>query len=282
MGKTSKTMLEECRICGQRGKLNEIQIVRNGYKLAYCTACKTVLTTNRPDLQELGDMYNQLFSHGAYEEHRAMFAAIKAGKPAWGFYHKRILRKIEQLCGGKDLVEIGGGVGAFGVLATSRGWHYVDYDISEVAVGIARQLGLEAYTFRPEEYPPLAPFSTDVLFMWEVIEHVWDVHGYLDVIWQTLRPGGLFVLSTPNYNYMESCPHWGPLSTPPIHCNFFTEQTLGKILQIHGFSLIKIVRKKFYRPRINFRSILFSVRQALALDEPMTLCAVARRDARKS
>ena len=113
-----------------------------------------------------------VFERGGYEQHRAEFELIKSGKPPHEFYRGRLLKRIQRMCNGRSLIEIGGGTGSFGVLVKSRGWNYVNYDISEVAVNFCRELSLEAYCFDGGSPPPLFPQSADAVVMWEVIEHV--------------------------------------------------------------------------------------------------------------
>ena len=45
---------------------------------------------------------------------------------------------------------------------------------------------------------PLRDGCADVVVSLQVVEHVWDLRRYLDETARVLRPGGLFVCSTPN------------------------------------------------------------------------------------
>lgn len=225
--------------------------------------------------------YNHLFEKGAYARHRREFEMLKSGHLPRAFYRKRLLGRIEERLDARRLVEIGGGTGSFGVLARSRGWNYTDYDISEVAVGFARQLSLDAHRFSAGAVPPLAPRSVDLVVMWEVIEHVWNVHAYLRVIGESLRPGGAFLFSTPNYDQREyqSFLDEGFPSSPPIHLNFFTEESLRNSLRASGhFETPHIFKRRVYRPDPTFNDMLRSLRMALFLERPRKLYGIAYRN----
>ena len=256
--------------------MNRTHQTSNGYELFRCGACQTILVDAKPPSGEIARVYDELFERGGYEMHRREFSALRSGKAALSLFRQFMIRKIERMAPGKRLVEIGGGSGAFGVLARARGWHYVDYDISDVAVGFARELGLEAHRLEPDRAPEMPPASADVVVMWEVIEHLWEAHSYLRAIRQALRPDGLLLLSTPNLAYQTELEKTGPLSSPPLHVNFFDKASLTETLRRAGFSQASVWPKRFYRPALTLGSLRRSLRWALGLDPPMTLLAVAR------
>jgi len=231
-----------------------------------------------PEPEELVRIYNGLFKDGDFEHHRAEFELIKSGRMPPNFYRRRLLKSVERICGGRTLVEIGGGTGAFGVMAANRGWQYTNYDISDVAVTFCRRLSLNANLFNAGSLPPLMPQSVDLIVMWEVVEHVWNLRGYLDHVRMALKPPGLFLFSTPNYltPYYQNSNRWGPLAAPPIHVNFFTKESLETSLRMRGFRQNRIFKRRIYRPQWSLRGVAKSIRCALYLDEPETLYGTAQ------
>lgn len=233
---------------------------------------------DRPESGEIAAIYDRLFREGEYEEHRAEYEAIKAGKRVHNFYRSYLLKRIERSCHKGNMVEIGGGTGGFGVLAKSRGWQYLNYDISNVAVDYARQLGLDAYVFDVEKIPPLPSRSANAVVMWEVIEHVWNVYDYLSAISESLKPNGALILSTPNFDFQSEFEKTRPaLCTPPVHVNFFTEHSLKTTLEYAAFRNIQVIKRRLYRPAINVKSIIMSLKWGFGLYPPKTLYAIARR-----
>lgn len=111
---------------------------------------------------------------------------------------------VRDLVRGKEVLDFGCGSG-YGTARIADGCaRIVGIDISAEAVDYARDKfragNLEFAAIPPVEDAPL-PFadqSFDVVLSFQVIEHVPDVGRYLSEIARVLRPGGAFVVATPD------------------------------------------------------------------------------------
>ncbi len=269
--------MDSCRICGKTVALNPFNRRSNGYQLYCCAACKTVLVNAQPAPEAIARVYDELFGVGDYAMHRHEFDVLKSGNGRLSLFREYTIRNIERVVRGRRMAEIGGGSGAFGVLARSRGWDYIDHDVSTTAVTFARQLGLRADVIRPGAPPDLPSESVDVVVMWEVIEHVWNVQEYLLAVQRALRPAGKLFLSTPNLAYQDELERTGLLSSPPLHVNFFNASSLAYALRCAGFAQPIVRAKRWFRPELTVKGILRSARWALGIDPSMTLLASATR-----
>ncbi len=251
----------------------------NGYDLYRCETCATEHVIDAVNPEAIAELYDTLFTDGRYDHHRLDFEKALKHNYAGGHYRKYLMRQIEKTITGRDLVEIGGGTGAFGSWARTRGWRYVDYDISSVAVDYARKLGHEAHCIEPGSLPDLAPESADVIVMWDVIEHVGNVYDYLMLIQRALRPNGVFVFSTPNFrrNGYRNQVRKPSTNSPPIHLSFFTEESARTALEIAGFQKVDMYRRRLYRPSASWKSALYSVQIALGIKETKRLHGIARK-----
>ncbi len=277
--------MHECRICGARGKPEETGDSGNGFPLLRCSGCGVVLAGRAPDPENRKRIYDRMFAAegSEYRKLQAEFEQLYAGRSSLDhvrkYFHRRgLLRRLERRVRGRELAEIGGGAGSFGVIARARGWRYVNYDVSEAAVEFAKQLGLEARVFRPEELPPLEPDSAAAVVLWEVLEQVWDVRSYLERLRAALQPGGALLLSTPNWDmpaYRARIEQGAVRSAPPVHVNFFTQQTLEGALRCAGFDPVRVAKRHLYLPHAKLHSWKESVSWALRRDEPPTLWALA-------
>lgn len=118
-------------------------------------------------------------------------------------------------------------------------------DISDKAVELAREKYPELQ-FRQGELNliPLENNSYDFISMVEVIEHLVDVDGVLEEISRVLKPGGLFLITTTDFNWLKCVliaafyfeRYFYP--TNP-HVRFFTKNTLSQVLISHGLSVVK-------------------------------------------
>jgi 2-polyprenyl-3-methyl-5-hydroxy-6-metoxy-1,4-benzoquinol methylase len=237
------------------------------------------MVENRPESNELRLIYDQLFDKGEYIQHRSDFENLKSGRIPVFFYRRNLLKYSEKVCQGRNLIEIGGGTGAFGVFARNRGWEYTNYDISETAIRFCKELSLKAHCFSIGTTPPLPSHSADTIVMWEVIEHVWNLKEYFQSVRNALRPGGLFLFSTPNFMTPthQKTDSWGPLGSPPVHLNYFTQETIENALQTNDFKVIRVFKQRIVRPDWNIKSILKHLRFALFIDEPETLLGIASK-----
>jgi SAM-dependent methyltransferase len=84
----------------------------------------------------------------------------------------------------------------------------------------------------------------DVAVMFDVIEHLFDPRAVLEATRRALRPGGLLVVSTPNYDALSRHvlgESWAVLS-PLEHLYYFNETTLMRMLGSTGFARTSMVR----------------------------------------
>jgi 2-polyprenyl-3-methyl-5-hydroxy-6-metoxy-1,4-benzoquinol methylase len=118
-------------------------------------------------------------------------------------------------------------------------------DISEKAI----EMALEKYPkiqFRQASLNkiPFESASFDSIVMVEVIEHLVDIDGTLEDLSRVLKPGGLLLITTTDFNWLKAViiamfyfeKYFYP--TNP-HVRFFTKSTLTEVLLAHGFKVIK-------------------------------------------
>ena len=83
------------------------------------------------------------------------------------------------------------------------GWNSTGVEPDETARGIA--LSDHQTTLLPgEALQTLAPGSFDAITLWHVLEHVHELHSYLDHIRTLLKPGGSLLIAVPNYTSSDA------------------------------------------------------------------------------
>jgi SAM-dependent methyltransferase len=80
----------------------------------------------------------------------------------------------------------------------------------------------------------LSAYSYDIVITRQVLEHISDLHDFLEGIKQILATDGLLVIEIPDHcmNY-----HFSDYSFWEEHINYFTLNTLQQLLASHGFSI---------------------------------------------
>ena len=74
----------------------------------------------------------------------------------------------------------------------------------------------------------------DIITCFEVIEHVLDVNAFVNEVYTYLKPGGLFIFSTPNNKRIQIHEKW---DYPPIHVSRFKKMNIEILLKSNKFSL---------------------------------------------
>jgi 2-polyprenyl-3-methyl-5-hydroxy-6-metoxy-1,4-benzoquinol methylase len=166
-------------------------------------------------------------------------------------YQPLVQEMIQRLGRPGRMLEIGAGAGLFMKEAQNAGWQCVGTEIMDAAMEFAqRRLGLDVRKQSAEELSfPEASF--DAVAMLEVIEHLWEPRRALTAAHAVLRPSGLLVLTTPNYDALSRLilgTEWAVIS-PREHLYYFTTKTLDRLLAETGFDRIEhLVPQPGYGP----------------------------------
>ena len=120
-----------------------------------------------------------------------------------------------------------------------------------MAVNTCRERGVEIINgeFDPSWFPE---GSVDVITAFEVLEHLSDPLGELRKIHRSLRKGGLFFFTTPNFNALERRvlgSDYNILSYPD-HLAYYTPKTVDYLLQKCGFRKLRLQTTGFSVTRI--------------------------------
>lgn len=167
----------------------------------------------------------------------------------------RLQADIQELLGrhvpaGTRCVDVGCGDGrGAGAWLTARRCEYVGLDVSQNAVDLAGQLGLDARLIGDAAELPLESDQFDVAICIEVLEHVFQPKLAAAELLRVLKPGGVVIVTVPNVAYwmrrlaFALAGKWDPMgddlsSVEPWrdpHIRFFTAGALRKMLELVGF-----------------------------------------------
>ena len=159
--------------------------------------------------------------------------------------HAPMLALLQAHAGpGRRLLEVGTGAGLFLKAASRAGWEASGLELSDEGAAFARdRLGLDVRSER--EVMSFPPETFDVAVMFDVIEHLFDPRAVLEATRRALRPSGVLVVTTPNFNALSRFVlgiDWAVLS-PLEHTYYYTEVTLAAMLKASGFAQSRAVRR---------------------------------------
>ncbi|MBT4072092.1 MAG: class I SAM-dependent methyltransferase [Chloroflexi bacterium] len=140
------------------------------------------------------------------------------------------------------LLDFGSGFGYCIETATALGIEAVGVDLDDARITLSRAKGLNVLT--PPEYDDSSfdePF--DIIISQAVIEHVDNLHDYLESLTRWARKGSIFFLSgiTPRRIKMERKRGWWSKVMPIEHINYTNHKTLDRLMGQHGLKRIKNV-----------------------------------------
>lgn len=110
------------------------------------------------------------------------------------------LRQIAAHGGRGRILDIGCSVGTFLEAATAAGWDAVGLEPNPAAAARAKARGFQVHAgfFDRALAERMGPF--DVVHLSDVIEHVFDPVGFLSLASRVAAPGGLVVVTTPDFD----------------------------------------------------------------------------------
>lgn len=153
----------------------------------------------------------------------------------WFRRHEVVYQRLAHRCAGRDVLEAGcgEGYGADLIADVARRVIGLDYDEATVAHVRARYPRVDIRHGNLAELP-LPDASVDVVVNFQVIEHLWDQAQFVSECFRVLRPGGVFLVSTPN-RITFSPGRDTPLN--PFHTRELNAAELTELLETAGFEV---------------------------------------------
>ncbi len=203
-----------------------------------CKACSHVYLNPRPSIEDLDVIYpeNYYTLSGTGGLVARLQRVWEKGKVD-GYRH--VVGD-----GRRRILDVGCGDGRFlGVLEAfgPKEWEVVGIDFDSDAVEKCRAAGYTAYKKRVEDFEEGAN-SFDAVIMLQLIEHVADPLETSRKIFDLLKPGGVFVVETPNLAgidyrlFKDRC--WAHYHFPR-HWNLFSTDSLHRMLEKAGYEVVR-------------------------------------------
>jgi SAM-dependent methyltransferase len=138
------------------------------------------------------------------------------------------------------LLDIGSGTGTFAYEMKKHGWEVIGLEPDEGA----RKVAMELYQVElqdPAKLNDLQPKSFDAITLWHVLEHVHDLHGYLNHIRKLLKPNGKLLIAVPNYKAYDAVIYqefWAAYDVPR-HLYHFSPVSMKTLIERNEMKIEK-------------------------------------------
>ena len=216
------------------------------FNIWHCNTCTARFTQDIPAKNEIGKYY--------LSENYISHSDIKKGfiNSLYHYVRKRTLRskrnlieKYTKLSAG-NILDIGSGTGAFLDAMNRSEWKITGLEPDETARENAKKLyGL---SLQPSEQLFNLPSQTyDAITLWHVLEHVHDLHQYMDQLKNLLKPTGCLFIAVPNYTCYDANVYkefWAAYDVPR-HLYHFSPTAISQLLLQHSLQL-KDVKPMWY------------------------------------
>ncbi len=232
MLKEKMAKYRNCPICGRDE--NELIFVKSGFRHVRCHCGFIYVNPNAKDKfreEFFRDIYNS-WTEVLLTEKQIKIDNIKF---EYG------LNIIGPYINAKGLiVDIGAGTGQFLKSARDQGWDVCGVEFNKKAIKQIQSLGIDVID-KPLEDGTLKEASVDVVTLWEVLEHINDINGFMTNVSCILKPRGLLFICVPNINALVTRILHEKSGTFAgyAHINFFSIDSLGNLCEKHGFNILE-------------------------------------------
>jgi 2-polyprenyl-3-methyl-5-hydroxy-6-metoxy-1,4-benzoquinol methylase len=236
-----------CVLCGSgdyevcaSGTDFEYDTVEHEFHFVECRSCAHQYLNPRPSTDALDVIYPpNYYSFGGTTN--ALVARVQR------YWEARKVALYRSLVadGERRLLDVGCGDGRFLALLRDFGdpaWQMVGLEFDEGAVARCRAAGFEAHAERVEDFAEQSEQRGrfDAVIMLQLIEHVEDPALICERVHALLRPGGLFIIETPNLaglDYRIFRGRWWGHYHFPRHWHLFSRDSLVRMLESRGFEI---------------------------------------------
>lgn len=226
----SECMRWNCPICAE-SESYPVTVRADGFNVVQCASCGLVRVNPRPSDAELA----QVYLHDYYRTDATRGVGYDGvAPPGSRAAHRFERRRIETVgretpVAGKNLLEIGCGVGDFADLARRDGANVLATDTSPSIIELAASRYPSTH-FHTASLDQLLSErrAFDVVCAFEVIEHVSDPIAFLKGLAALTDPNGTIILSTPNVNHalVHGVDRWILFKRSFEHILYFAPETL--------------------------------------------------------
>lgn len=233
----------ECLVC----KSNQLQtlltatdytVSQQAFDIVQCKQCAHTFTQRVPEQDAIGPYYAaaSYVSHSDTQEglinklyHRIRNITL-ANK-------KRLVQKTTNKKQG-ILLDVGCGTGAFINTMKMAQWHVTGLEPDASARAKAASLyGIEPLP--SHEIFNLPAQQYDAISMWHVLEHVHQLHEYIEQLKLLLKDDGVLFVAVPNstsYDAAHYGKHWAAYDVPR-HLYHFTPNSMQYLMAQHGLKI---------------------------------------------
>lgn len=243
-----------CQSCHSK-KVSLFLSANKFYSLYKCSDCSVVFTFPQPKATKL---INQV----VYDSKKELESRIANFPIEYQRARVHVLNFMKYKKSGKYL-DVGCSYGIGLKAAHDLGFDVIGVEPTKKAANYARKHFKLEIIEKTLEKAKIKSNTFDVISLYDVLEHVPNLHKFLTEIRRILKPEGLLVIQSPNiesYAFKLLTVNWNWLLVPN-HLWHFSKKSISKLLKENGFLVEKFITEDVvYDFSSNFKSKIFHYR----------------------
>lgn len=214
------------------------------FSIVTCQSCGFHFTNPVPTIDKIGDYYKS----ESYVSHSSTNKGLinKIYQRVRKYTLKQKVNLVKRVSNGNDLMDIGAGTGHFLNAASNAGINALGLEPDQDARNFARRnFDVAIHDISDLYKQPKA--SRDVITMWHVLEHVYNLKADINEIVNILRPNGKLIIAVPNMNSFDAKHYkefWAAYDLP-IHLYHFTPTDIEMLFEEFDMVVEEILPMKF-------------------------------------
>ena len=242
-------IVSNCPVCNETEFTKFIECVdytvsQDKFTIVECQSCQFHFTNPIPFLVEIGEYYKS----ESYVSHSSTNKGLinKIYQTVRKYTLKQKVKLISKHSKGLNHLDIGAGTGHFINATTLSGFNSIGLEPD----ADARKLADDTHkvNIQPlENLYTLKNKSIDVITMWHVLEHVYDLNKDLTQIESLLKDDGVMIVAVPNMNSYDAKHYkefWAAYDLP-IHLYHFTPNDIDSLFAKFNMEVVEILPMKF-------------------------------------
>jgi len=140
------------------------------------------------------------------------------------------------------VLDIGCGIGKFLNRAKDKAAEVAGLELNEKAVAVCRGNGLNVMNEMIGDHAQHKAGYYDVVCMFQVLEHIYEVRSFLEDSLKVLRPGGKLVIGVPNNEpYFQHYDKYCTLNLPPHHMGLWNKGVFEKTAPLLNLKMQQVI-----------------------------------------
>jgi 2-polyprenyl-3-methyl-5-hydroxy-6-metoxy-1,4-benzoquinol methylase len=222
-----------CPLCGRDNARIFWQC--EGFRYVRCPSCSLIYQHEQPQSWELKEHYDGEYTVYEEQNEQNFLRLALLGLKDAGF------EKLEAGLPEKSILDIGCATGALLKHFKERGYRALGIELDSRSAEAAKARNGITVIDRPLEEAGIADESFGLVHSSHVIEHVTDPRRLVEESYRVLKPGGCFIVTTPNSAGLQAKvfkERWR--SAISDHLTLFNKKLLKRLLRESGFEVVTV------------------------------------------